>query len=78
MAIGTLGLLLVAAYVAGKLLWDVSSGSPLSLGFGWAAAVLLLAVSALLSRHPANRDGATSSITALIKWSTNANIRTFL
>ncbi len=39
--------LLIAIYAAGKLFWDVSSGSVLSLAFGWAAAALLLAVSAL-------------------------------
>ena len=42
-----LGLVLVAIHAAGRLLWDVSSGSDLSRAFGWAAAALLLAVSAL-------------------------------
>ena len=42
-----LSALVVATYGAGKLVWDVSSGSDLSLAFGWAAAALLLAVSAL-------------------------------
>lgn len=45
-----LSVLLVAIYTAGKLFWEVSSGSDLSLGFGWGAAALLLAVSALAVR----------------------------
>lgn len=42
-----LSVLLVATYAVGRLIWDVSSGSDLSLAFGWVAAALLLAVSAL-------------------------------
>lgn len=38
---------LVGLYLSGRLFWDASSGSGLSLAFGWAAAALLLAVSAL-------------------------------
>lgn len=50
-----LSVLLVATYAAGRLFWDVSSGSNLSLAFGWAAAALLLAVSALAVRKRAMR-----------------------
>jgi len=47
--------LVVAIYGIGKLFWEVSSGSNLSLAFGWAAAALLLAVSALGVRKRALR-----------------------
>lgn len=42
-----LSIALIAIYVAGRLVWNTGSGSELSLAFGWAAVVLLFAVSAL-------------------------------
>ena len=48
-----LGLALVVAYAAGAVLWDISPSTNLGMAFGWGAAALLLAVSALSARKRA-------------------------
>lgn len=48
-----LAVVAVGLYVAGVVFWDAAPGSRLSLGFGWAAAALLVAVSALSWRKRA-------------------------